>query len=55
MEINNFKRLFNNTIKLQILIDQRLSENVISIDDARLLRKHLNDLIEKLFSPDNNP
>ena len=44
--------LLDNMNFLQILVDQRLSENVITIEEAQKLRKYLIYLIDKLFSSD---
>ena len=48
-------QLLDNTNVLQMLIDQRLSENVITIKEAQKLRRYHTYLINKLFSPDIKP
>ncbi len=48
----NLIQILDNTNVLQMLIDQRLSENVITIEEARKLRQYHAYIIDKLFSPD---
>ncbi len=49
------RHLLDNTNVLQMLIDRRLSENIITIEEARKLRQYLAYMIDKLFSPDIQP
>lgn len=54
-ESERLKELFDNTCGLQMLIDERLTNGFITIEEAKKLRYYIKCLADKLFSPDIKP
>jgi len=54
-ESERLKELFDNTCGLQMLIDERLTNGFITIEEAKKLRYYIRCLADKLFSPDIKP
>lgn len=51
-ESGRLTELLDNTCGLQMLIDMRLSNGFITIEEAKKLRNCIRYLADKLFSPD---
>ncbi len=54
-ESERITELLENTCGLQMLIDERLSNGFITIEEAKKLRYCIRYLADKLFSPDIKP